>query len=360
MYLRHSTVRKDGKTHTYWRLVRSVRRSGKVVQETVAHLGELDAEGRLSARRLARRITGRGDQADLFEETTGVGQVLAVRLDQIRLERSRRFGDVWLSLVLWRALGLEELCRRLMPPGREEVPGADVAAVLVLARLCEPSSELPIAEDWYRTTALEDLLGITPAQVNDDRLYRCPDRLLTHKTAIEEHLRQRLGELFALEYDRLLYDVTSTYFEGLAQRNPQAKRGYSRDHRGDCKQVLIALVVTKQGIPLGYEVFDGNRVDVTTVEEIVSTMESRFGLADRIATLLAPSSTSSLGSRVPTSCSPPLRAPAVRSACDAWCDLTRLRRRYSTASACACPSGSPSRGPAECSANSWDLADLTH
>ena len=282
MYLRHSTVRKDGKTHTYWRLVRSVRRNGKVLQETVAHLGELDAKGRLSARRLARRITGRGDQADLFPEGTREPQVLAVRLDQVRLERSRRFGDVWLSLTLWRALGLDELCRELMPPGREDVSWADMAAVLVLARLCEPSSELHIAEDWYRTTALEDILGIPSEQVNDDRLYRALDRLLPQKRAIEEHLRRRLGELFALPYDLLLYDVTSTYFEGLAEGNPQAKRGYSRDHRPDCKQVLIALVVTRDGIPLSYEVFDGNRVDVTTVEEIVSTMEGRFGLADRI------------------------------------------------------------------------------
>lgn len=282
MYLRHSTVRKDGKTHTYWRLVRSVRRNGKVMQETVAHLGELDAEGRLSARRLAQRITGRGEQGDLFEEGTQTPQVLAVRLDQVRLERSRRFGDVWLSLTLWRALGLDELCRELMPQGREEVSWAEMAAVLVMARLCEPSSELHIAEAWYRTTALEDILGIASEQVNDDRLYRALDRLLAHKRAIEEHLRRRLGELFALKYDLLLYDVTSTYFEGLAEGNPQAKRGYSRDHRPDCKQVLIALVVTRDGIPLAYEVFDGNRVDVTTVEEIVSTMEDRFGLAERI------------------------------------------------------------------------------
>jgi len=282
MYLRHSTVRKDGKTHTYWRLVRSVRRNGRVQQETVAHLGELDAEGRVSARRLARRITGRGDQVDLFEQGTGAPQVLAVRLDQVRLERSRRFGDVWLSLWLWRGLGLDELCRELMPQGREDVPWAEMAVVLVLARLCEPSSELHIAEDWYRTTALEDILGIGSEQVNDDRLYRALDRLLPHKRAIEEHLRKRLGELFALEYDLLLYDVTSTYFEGLCEGNPQAKRGYSRDHRPDCKQVLIALVVTRDGIPLSYEVFDGNRVDVTTVEQIVSTMEDRFGRADRI------------------------------------------------------------------------------
>jgi len=282
MYLRHSTIRKDGKTHRYWRLVRSVRRNGKVVQETVAQLGELDAEGRLRAEALARRITGRPDQYDLFEEHPGPERTIAVRLDRVRLERTRRFGDIWLSWTLWRALGLDRLCADLMPVGRADAPWPTVAAVLVMARLCEPSSELHIAEDFYRTTALEDMLDLPSEQVNDDRLYRALDRLLPHKRAIEEHLQKRLGELFDLEYDLLLYDVTSTFFEGLAEGNPQAKRGHSRDHRPDCKQVCIALVVTREGVPLSYEVFDGNRVDVTTVEEIVGVMEARFGLADRV------------------------------------------------------------------------------
>jgi len=281
MYLRHTTRRKDGKAHTYWRLVRSVRRNGKVVQETVAQLGELDAQGRAKARALARSITGRLDQADLFEET-GSEQAIAVQLHRIRLERGRCFGDVWLAWTLWRALRLDELCEDLLPEGREAVSWSQMAAVLVVARLCEPSSELHIAEDWYRRTALEDLLGVASEQVNDDRLYRTLDRLLPHKEGIEKHLRQRLGELFSLEYDLLLYDVTSTYFEGQANGNVLARRGYSRDHRPDCKQVCIALVVTRQGMPLGYEVFAGNRVDVTTVEEIVETMESRFGMAHRI------------------------------------------------------------------------------
>jgi transposase len=157
-----------------------------------------------------------------------------------------------------------------------------MAAVLVIARLCEPSSELHIAEDWYRTTALEDLLGIPAERIDDHRLYRTLDRLVLHKQAIEQHLRKRLGELFALDYDLLLYDVTSTYFEGMAARNGLAARGYSRDHRPDCKQVCIALVVTRGGMPLGYEIFAGNRTDVTTVEEIVETMEARYGLANRI------------------------------------------------------------------------------
>ncbi len=157
-----------------------------------------------------------------------------------------------------------------------------MAAVLVIARLCEPSSELHIAEDWYRRTALEDLLGLPADRVNDDRLYRALDRLLPHKEALEQHLVKRLGELFDLSYDLLLYDVTSTYFEGQAERNPLAQRGHSRDHRPDCKQVCIAMVVTREGMPLGYEVFAGNRTDVTTVEEIVEAMEKRYGIAQRV------------------------------------------------------------------------------
>jgi len=282
MYLRHAVRRKGGKAHTYWRLVRSVRRGDRVVQETVAHLGELDAQGRAKARALAQQITGRGAQRELFEAEVAPGAAIAVRLNEIRLERPRAFGAVWLGWTLWRALGLDTLCAELLPPGREAVPWATMAAVLVLARLCEPSSELHIAEDWYRGTALEDLLEVPSAQVNDDRLYRALDRLLPHKPAIETHLKERLGELFALDYDLLLYDVTSTYFEGLAAGNPLAQRGYSRDHRPDCKQVNIALVVTRGGLPLGYEVFAGNRTDVTTVQEIVETMEDRYGTAERI------------------------------------------------------------------------------
>lgn len=283
MYLRHSVRRKNGKQHSYWRLVRSVRRGGKVVQETVAQLGELDAEGRANARLLAQQITGSAQQQrELFEAALPEPQRVAVRLDRVCIERARWFGGVWLGWKLWRALKLDELCAELMPEGREAVPWAQMAAVLVIARLTEPSSELHIAEAWYRTTALEDLLGLSAERVDDNRLYRALDQLLPHKQALEQHLRRRLGELFALEYDLLLYDVTSTYFEGLAQRNPLARRGYSRDHRPDCQQVCIALVVTRQGMPLGYELFAGNRNDVTTVEEVVEQMEQRFGLAQRI------------------------------------------------------------------------------
>lgn len=283
MYLRHTVVRKDGKAHTYWRLVRSVRRGRKVVQETVAQLGELDAEGRARASVLAREMTGRiGEQSDLFETSEAGERIAAVRLDRVRVERGRSFGDVWLGWTLWRALRLDEKVAELLPPGREAIPWAQMAAVLVIARLCEPSSELHIAEDWYRKTALPDLLGLAVERINDDRLYRALDHLLPHKFALEQHLRQRLGELFALDYDLLLYDVTSTYFEGAAEFNLMAQRGHSRDHRPDCKQVCIALVVTREGMPLGYEVFAGNRADATTVKEIVGTMEARYGTPNRV------------------------------------------------------------------------------
>ena len=281
MYLRHTTRRKDGKVHRYWQLVRSVRVGRKVVQQTIAHLGELDAQGRARAQALARAITGEREQPDLFVEDHA-DEVIPVRLNRLRLERGRQFGDVWLGWTLWRALRLDEALTRLLPEGREAVPWATMAAVLVLARLCEPSSELHIAETWYRGTALEDLLALPTPLVNDDRLYRALDRLLPHKPALEEHLVARLGELFALDYDLLLYDVTSVYFEGLAEANPLAQRGHSRDHRPDCKQVCLALVVTRDGMPLGYEVFAGNRTDVTTVEDIVEAMEARYGLAQRI------------------------------------------------------------------------------
>ena len=282
MYLRHTTVCKNGKTHSYWRLVRSVRRGRKVVQETVAHLGELDARGRAQARSLARRITGREEQYELFEAPAQPIEPVRVDLNQIRLDRPRRFGDVWLAWRLWQALELDRFCTKHLVDGREQVAWPTMAAILVIARLCEPSSELHIAEDWYRRTALEDLLEAPAERVNDDRLYRALDILLPHKEALEVHLKQRLGELFSLEYDLLLYDVTSTYFEGQAAGNKLAQRGYSRDHRGDCKQVCIGLVVTREGIPLGYEVFAGNRTDVTTVEEIVATMERRYGKMGRV------------------------------------------------------------------------------
>ena len=281
MYLRHTTVRRGGKTHTYWRLVRSVRVGRKVRQETVAQLGELDAHGQLAARSLAERLVGVERQPGQFDDDLPA-EPIALDLRRVKLERGRRFGDVWLAGRLWQALGLDQLLAELLPPGREDVPWATMAAVLVIARLCEPSSELHIAEDWFRRTALDDLLGVPEAKVNDDRCYRALDRLLAHKDALERHLKDRLGTLFTLDYDLLLYDITSTYFEGLAEANPLAQRGYSRDHRSDCKQVCIGLVVTRDGFPLGFEVFAGNRHDSTTVPDIVARMEERYGRSSRV------------------------------------------------------------------------------
>ena len=281
MYLRHTIRRKDGKVHRYWRLVRSVRVGRRVIQQTVAHLGELDEHGRIEARALARRLIGTPEQAPLFDDGNE-HQTVPVRVKGVRIERSRQFGDVYLALALWRGTGLEDLCERLLPIGKERIAWAKMAAVLVAARFCEPASELHIAEDWYRRTALSDLLQLGDEEVNKDRLYRALDHLLAHKADLEAHLSQRCGELFAVQNEVLLYDVTSTYFEGQAEANPQAQRGYSRDHRPDCKQVCIALVVTFDGFPLGYEVFAGNTHDSRTLQTIVGTMEARHGMLGRV------------------------------------------------------------------------------
>jgi transposase len=281
MYLRHTIRKKDGKVHRYWCLVRSVRVGRRVIQQTVAHLGELDEHGRVEARVLARRLIGAPEQAPLFNDGSE-HLTVPVRLKGIGVERSRQFGDVYLALALWRGTGLEELCERLLAVGKERIAWAKMAAVLVAARFCEPSSELHIAEDWYRRTALCDLLQLGDGEVNKDRLYRSLDHLLVHKSALEAHLSQRCGELFAVQNDVLLYDITSTYFEGQAEANPLAQRGYSRDHRPDCKQVCIALVVTFDGFPLGYEVFAGNTHDSRTLQTIVATMEARHGVLGRV------------------------------------------------------------------------------
>jgi transposase len=281
MYLRHTIRKKDGKVHRYWCLVRSVRVGRRVIQQTVAHLGELDNEGRIQARALAHRLIGVPEQAPLFSDGSE-HLTVPVRLKGIRVERSRQFGDVYLALALWRGTGLAQLCNELLPTGKERVAWEKIAAILVAARLCEPASELHIAEDWYRRTALCDLLQVGDEEINKDRLYRGLDHLLKHKATIEAHLSRRAGELFAVQNEVLLYDVTSTYFEGEAEANQLAQRGYSRDHRPDCKQVLIALIVTFDGFPLGYEVFAGNTHDSQTLQTIVTTMEARHGTVGRV------------------------------------------------------------------------------
>jgi transposase len=200
----------------------------------------------------------------------------------VRVERVREFGEVFLALSLWRRLGLHTLLRELIPPGREEVAWETIACVLSVARFCAQPSELGVAERWYQRTALEDLLGVTWEKINDDRLYRGLDVLHQHKEKLTQHLLKRYESWFGVGFEFLLYDVTSTFFEGQALANTKAARGYSRDHRPDCKQVCIGLVVSPEGLPLAYEVFAGNRVDVTTVEDIVTVMEDKYGQAKRI------------------------------------------------------------------------------
>lgn len=287
MFLKRLERRKNGKGHTYWALVESIRTGRGSRHRVVAYLGELRKSQRNGWAQLCRRLNReQRPEPSLFDpphydDPTDDEPVL-VRLKGVRLQRLRDFGDVWLALGLWRLLGLDVLLARLMPEGREDVPWPVVAAILTIARLCEPSSELHIADTWYRRTALPDLLGVGVDQVNDDRLYAGLDQFLVHKEAIEKHLAQRLGDLFDLDYDLLLYDVTSTYFEGECKANSMAKHGYSRDGRPDCLQVCIGLVVTRDGIPLGYEVFDGNTHDSKTVETIVGAMEAKYGRANRI------------------------------------------------------------------------------
>jgi len=290
MFLRRFERRKNGKPHSYWALVESYRTARGSRQRIVAYLGELEPSEQSGWAQLGQHRVGkarsRRPQRSLFDpppwdEPTDDEPVL-VRPSRVRLERTREFGDVWLAWGLWRMLGLDELLAELIAPGREEVPWATVAAILTIARFCEPSSELHIAEMWYRRTALEDLLGVPPERVHTTRLYEGLDQLLPHKEAIERHLRSRLGELFELDCDLLLYDVTSTYFEGQCAANPLAQRGYSRDQRPDCLQVCIGLVVTDDGFPLGYEVFAGNRNDATTIPEIVAAMERKYGRARRV------------------------------------------------------------------------------
>jgi transposase len=286
MFLRRMTRRKGGKTLSYWALVESYRTARGPRQRVVSYLGELTATERAGWAALRRRCEEPPvfRQRALFEkaEQEPVPQRVQVDVRRVRVERVREFGEVWLALSLWQKLGFDELLRERLPAGQEEIDWATVACLLVTARFCHPSSELHIAETWYRGTVLEDLLGVPAEKVNSERLYRGLDHLLPLKPDLEKHLRQRLGQLFEIKFDLLLYDVTSTYFEGSCAKNPQAQRGYSRDHRPDCKQVCLGLVVTPEGLPLGYEVFAGNTNDTKTLRDIVAAMEAKYGRAERI------------------------------------------------------------------------------
>ena len=279
MFIRQCFRTKNGKRHGYWALVESYRTERGPRQRVIAWLGRIDEQGRLGVQQAAEPRS-RPRQKSLFPQPEP--KWVEVDVAAVRVEDCRQFGGPWIALELIKRLGLDEFFARVIPAGREAVRWPTTAMLLVIARLCNPSSELHIAEQWYRQTALPELLGVPAARVDDNRLYRGLDQLLPHKDELEVHLKGRLGELFDLEYDLLLYDITSTYFEGQAQANPLAQRGYSRDKRPDCKQVCIALVVSRCGMPLAYQVFAGNTADVTTVEEIVTKMEARYGKSDRV------------------------------------------------------------------------------
>lgn len=288
MFLKAHTRTKDGKRHRYYSVVESIRTARGPKHRTLAYLGELNGSSERTWRKTIAVLAGDGSvaQLDLFPSDApdlppGDG-VVRVVLDRVRWERPRDFGEVYLAYHLWRVLGLEELLADLIPGGEEEIAWAHMAFVLSAARLIEPSSELKIAQHFYPRTALDDVMGVPEEKVNKDRLYRTLDVLLPHKEAIERHLAGRMGTLFCEPFDILLYDLTSTYFEGQAEENPLARRGHSRDHRPDCVQIVIGLVVTKGGLPLGYQVFPGNRSDALTLTEMMEKMEALYGKASRI------------------------------------------------------------------------------
>ena len=288
MFLRKKRSRVAGESYEYWSLCESVRTAKGPRQRVVACLGKLDED---EVRRggwedieamLCGEPACRPRQMALGEKSSPASQWEKVDVGAVSVERVREFGSVYLPLALWHRLGLGKLLSEVIEPGREAVDWPTVASVLVSARFCAQQSELAIAEDWYEKTALEDILGVERARINDDRLYRALDVLGGHKEKLCAHLMERYRDWFGVRMEFLLYDVTSTFFEGQAGKNPKAARGYSRDNRSDCKQVCIGLVCTPEGLPLSYEVFAGNRADVTTVEDIVRMMEEKYGAAERV------------------------------------------------------------------------------
>jgi transposase len=284
MFIRPCYKLKNGKRHAYWALVESYRTDRGPRQRVVSYLGLLKESERLGIKQVAKgNKKSAFKQLHLFDaDNKPEPEWVEVDTANVRVENQLDFGGPWLALQLIHKLKLDELLETVMPPGREDIPWSKIALVLAICRLCNPSSELHIAEHYYKSTAMPELLGIPAAKVYDERLYRALDKLLPHKKALEKHLKDRLGSMFGLKYDLLLYDVTSTYFEGQALGNPMAQRGYSRDKRSDCKQVCIGLVVSKCGMPLGYEVFEGNKNDVKTWQDIVTKMEGQYGKAERI------------------------------------------------------------------------------
>ncbi len=288
MFLRPNHRGKDGKDHTYWSLVETVRTPDGPRQKTVCYLGELNSSAQARWLRTVEVFNEQGEaqQLKLFPSHVAPPaddpQVARVLLSKVRLERMRQFGACFVGLELWKRLELDGFFERTMDGESAEVPWSRVAALLAINRLCAPGSELAIEQRWYPSTALDDLLEIEEGKINDTRLYRCLDHILPHKTKLERHLKDRYGALFGAEFDVLLYDLTSTYVEGAAEKNPMVRRGYSRDHRPDCEQLVIALIVNNEGFPFSYETFDGNRADVSTMETILRMVERKYGKARRI------------------------------------------------------------------------------
>lgn len=288
MFLRRHRRHVRGETYEYWSLVKTVRTARGPRQQIVARLGKLDG-GEVQAARgwddLDALLEGRGGGRQLELDAPPSPSPRCWReidVRGVRVERVRQFGRVYLGLVLWRRLGLHRCLAALLAPGQEQIGWEQIGCVLALGRFCAQGSELAVAERWYDDTALADLLGVPLEKINEARLYRGLDALLPHKEALCAHLLGKYRDWFGVRFEFLLYDVTSTFFEGEAAGNALAARGYSRDNRPDCKQVCIGLVVTPEGLPLAYEVFAGNRADVTTLEEIVTAMEQKYGQAKRV------------------------------------------------------------------------------
>jgi len=288
MFLRPHSRNKDGKDHSYWSLVETVRTPDGPRQKTLCYLGELNNSAQARWLRTVEVFNDQGEaqQLKLFPSHVAPPpddpQVARVLLNKVRLERTRQFGSCLLGLELWKRLELDRFFEAAVDGEPADVPWSRVAALLAINRLCAPGSELAIEQRWYPSTALDDLLGIEEGKLNDTRLYRCLDRILPHKTKLERHLKDRYGALFGAEFDVLLYDLTSTYVEGAGEKNPMVRRGYSRDHRPDCEQLVIALIVNHEGFPFSYETFDGNRSDVSTMETILRMVERKYGKARRI------------------------------------------------------------------------------
>lgn len=287
MFLRPNRRSKDGKEHTYWSLVETTRTADGPRQRTLCYLGELNSSAHAQWLRTVEVFNEQGEttQLKLFPSDAAVEEapdIARVLVKKVRLERTRQFGSCYLGTELWKQLGLDAFFAQHLDTDGADVQWSRVAAVLAINRLCDPGSELAVEQRWYPATALDDVLHIEDGKLNATRLYRCLDRLLPLKTKLEQHLKQRFGELFGAEFDVLLYDLTSTYVEGAAEANPMMRRGYSRDHRPDCEQLVLALIVNNEGFPFSYEIFDGNRADVSTMEAILRTVERKHGKARRV------------------------------------------------------------------------------